>query len=110
MHAINMLFVLLYTRIPNFQIDTFMQTSPQITPHTRSFVHHMLIYICSYALDPSLVGVGGPCNEVHENITECLRGGYLIGAWAVGGEVSIIIKIEIKQQWNLAIYSVTKPK
>ena len=103
-YAINVLFVLLHDIVP-LQMDTFLQTSPQITPHTQSFVHHMLIYICSYSLDPSLVGVGGPCNEVHENITECLRGGYLIGAWAVGGEVRIINNIlKIKRQWNLAIY------
>ena len=65
----------------------FMQTSPLITPHARSFVHHMLIYFCPYALDPSLVGVGGPCNQVHQNISGC-QAGLLIGAWAVGGEVS----------------------
>ena len=68
--------------------DIHIQTSPLITPHTRSFVHHMLIYFCPYALDPSLVGVGGPCSEVHQNITGCLNG-LLIGAWAVGGEVSL---------------------
>jgi hypothetical protein len=49
----------------------------------------MLIYFCPYALDASLVGVGGPCSEVHPNITGCRRG-LPIGAWAVGGEVNLI--------------------
>ena len=72
-----------------FYLLIHIQTSPLITPHTRSFVHHMLIYFCPYALDPSLVGVGGPCyDSVHPNITGCLNG-LLIGAWAVGGEVSL---------------------
>ena len=72
-----------------------LQTSPRITPHARSFVHHMLIYFCPYALDASLVGVGGPCSEVHPNITGCLLG-LSIGAWAVGGEVSIITGVRTR--------------
>ena len=67
---------------------TTIQISPVITPHTRSFIHHMVIYLCPHPLDASLVGVGGPCFDVHQNITGCL-GGLLVGAWAVGGEVSV---------------------
>ena len=48
----------------------------------------MVIYLCPHPLDASLVGVGGPCFDVHQNIAGCL-GGLLVGAWAVGGEVSV---------------------
>ena len=48
----------------------------------------MLIYLCPYALDEDLVGESGPCEEVHQNVSNC-RNGIPFGAWAVGGEVSL---------------------
>lgn len=59
-----------------------------ITPHPTTFVHHMLVYLCDRPLDSLDVGVSGPCNNIDEDVGAC-RGGLLVGAWAVGGEVGL---------------------
>ena len=45
----------------------------------------MLVYLCNElnTTDPD-----GPCHTVSESLSNCLSG-ILIGAWAVGGEVSV---------------------
>ena len=54
---------------------------------SSSYVHHMLIYLCS-SLDETEVGTSAPCEGmVGETVTEC-RSGSLIAGWAVGGAVS----------------------
>ena len=66
-----------------------MQFSPVITPHARSFVHHVIIYQCTSPINESLVGESVPCDQSSEDIANCrARGGFLVAVWAVGGEVS----------------------
>ena len=45
----------------------------------------MLVYLCNElnTTDPD-----GPCHTVSESLSNCLLG-VLIGAWTVGGEVSV---------------------
>ena len=66
----------------------YMQISPVIAPHVREYVHHMLLYLCR-ALPPS----AGRCftGELPYEVNQCARSGTLLAAWAVGGEVIIII-------------------
>ena len=64
-----------------------VQISPAITPHARSFVHHILAYLCPNTLQPSDVGMSRPCHQINESLRSCYVG-VLIGAWAVGGDVS----------------------
>ena len=66
------------------------QVSPTITPNMRDYVHHMLVYLCPAPLDPADVGESTPCHNISDALSNCFSG-LLIGAWAVGGEVSIII-------------------
>ena len=66
-----------------------LQFSPILTSHPRQYVHHILIYLCTNPLTPEEVDVSVPCNELPSNANEC-RGQLLIGAWAVGGEVSCL--------------------
>ncbi len=71
-----------------------IQISPVIAPHVREYVHHMLVYLCTLPL--SSVGQAGSCfsfNEVTYDLLSCTLNGLLIAAWAVGGEVIIIITI-----------------
>ena len=49
-------------------------------------MHHMLVYLC-LELNHTVVGQSAECDSAHVEIQEC-RGGYIIGAWAVGGTVS----------------------
>ena len=66
-----------------------MQFSPVITPHARSFVHHVIIYQCTSPINESLVGESVPCDQSSPDIANCrARGGFLVAVWAVGGEVS----------------------
>ena len=67
-----------------------VQISPVITPHARSFVHHILVYLCSEQLTAEEVGLSEPCSDIVGNANQCRGGGTLVGAWAVGGEVAII--------------------
>ena len=64
------------------------QFSPSITEGNTAFVHHVVIYLC-LGLNNALVGQGAECDSAHIDIQECRRG-YLIGVWAVGGDVSPI--------------------
>ena len=53
----------------------------------EAHVHHLLIYLCN-TINDTHVGNGGDCDgDVADEVEEC-RGGILIAAWAVGGEVS----------------------
>ena len=45
----------------------------------------MLIYLCD---ELNTTAPDGPCHDVDESLNNCFSG-LLIGAWAVGGEVSI---------------------
>ena len=59
-----------------------------MTEGNEAHVHHFLIYLCS-SINETHVGNGGPCDDgVPEAVAAC-RGGTLIAAWAVGGEVSL---------------------
>ena len=49
----------------------------------------MIVFLCS-KLNSTLVNQGGVCDNAQIDIQQC-RGGYLIGAWAIGGEVSCVI-------------------
>ena len=62
------------------------QIAAQITEGNTAYVHHMLMYLCS-ELNHTLVGQSAECDSAHVEIQEC-KGGHLIGAWAVGGNVS----------------------
>ena len=58
-----------------------------MTEGSAAHVHHFLIYVCT-GLNDTHVGNGGDCDDdVANEVQEC-RGGTLIAAWAVGGEVS----------------------
>ena len=58
-----------------------------MTEGNDAHVHHLLIYLCD-GVNDTHVGNGGECDEgVPEAVSAC-RGGTLIAAWAVGGEVS----------------------
>ena len=70
---------------------TCIQFSPVITPHARSFVHHVIIYQCTSPIRESIVGESVPCDQSSEDIANCrARGGFLVAVWAVGGEVSFL--------------------
>ena len=60
-----------------------------ITPGNEKYVHHLLVYLCD-GLDGVELDEGGPCATVDPRIQQCLTR-TLIGAWAVGGEVTIFI-------------------
>ena len=49
----------------------------------------MLVHICD-GLEDSDLGPGGECDDQSDAINRCL-GELLIGTWAVGGTVSVII-------------------
>ena len=54
-------------------------------------MHHLLVYGCAQDLSASKVDTRSPCDiNVNEasNATRACLGGTIIGAWAVGGEVS----------------------
>ena len=61
-----------------------LQVSPLVDEGNEAHVHHMLVYLCNElnTTDPD-----GPCHTVSDSLTNCFSG-LLIGAWAVGGEVS----------------------
>ena len=60
-----------------------------MTEGNEAHVHHLLIYLCN-GLNDIHVGNGGDCEDgVANEVAEC-RGGTIIAAWAVGGEVSCI--------------------
>ena len=65
----------------------FVQFSPLVTKGNDAHVHHLLIYLCD-GLNNTHVGVGGVCDDNVANEVEECRGGTVIAAWAVGGEVS----------------------
>lgn len=49
----------------------------------------MLVYLCSQPLANEEVGNSAPCHILNNNINRCRNvAGLLVGAWAVGGEVS----------------------
>ena len=62
------------------------QFSPIITPGNEPYLHHVLVYICD-GLDGVDITVEGPCSSADQRIQRCLSE-LLVGAWAVGGEVS----------------------
>ena len=59
------------------------QTSPIITENNEEYVHHFLVYLCP----PGQVVTTGSCGNLNESAQAC-RDSTLVGAWAVGGEVS----------------------
>ena len=59
-----------------------------MTEGNDAHVHHLLIYLCE-GLNDTHVGNGGDCEgNVANEVAEC-RGGTIIAAWAVGGEVCL---------------------
>ena len=65
-----------------------MQFSPRITPTNTALVHHIIVYLCG-ALVNVTEGQSSLCvGAVGTSLDEC-RLGVVLGAWAVGGEVSI---------------------
>ena len=69
--------------------------STLVTPGAEDLVHHMLIYLCPMESDGvDTHGVNGECETKGTAIfdeTEKCRGGVLIAAWAIGGEVWSVI-------------------
>ena len=71
------------------------QYSPLIDNDNFAYVHHMLVYICG-GLNETQVNDSGPCQGgVGESLSEC-RFGEIMGAWAVGGEVSKLATLNIE--------------
>ena len=67
-----------------------IQFSPVLTPHSRSFVHHVVVYQCTLPINESLVGESVPCHQSSSDIANCrARGGFSVAVWAVGGEVGL---------------------
>lgn len=64
-----------------------LQFSPILTDHPRTYVHHVLTYLCSSPLEDDEVGLSVPCDQLPARVNQC-RGQLLVGAWAVGGDVS----------------------
>ena len=63
-----------------------------MTEGNEAHVHHLLVYLCD-GLSEAHVGNGGDCRDgVANEVVEC-RGGTLIAAWAVGGEVSVYARV-----------------
>ena len=63
-----------------------------ISPHTRSYVHHVLIYICTMPLADEDVDVSVSCFDVDQFPTVGIcQQSTIIGGWAVGGEVGTIM-------------------
>ena len=52
-------------------------------------MHHLVVYVCDGLDGLDLEAEQGPCNSINSTIRSCLTG-LLIGAWAVGGEVSVL--------------------
>ena len=72
-----------------------LQYSPLIVDDNSAYVHHMLVYICA-TLNETEVNDSAPCfGGVGESLNEC-RSGELIGAWAVGGEVSKVATLNVE--------------
>ena len=76
----------------NYLVSIFtlkLQFGPIVTEGNEAHVHHLVIYTCE-GLNETHLGNGGDCegNDVGNEIADC-RGGTLIAAWAVGGEVSL---------------------
>ena len=66
-----------------------MQYAQVLTPHSRAFVHHILVYICPQPLGEDDAGVSVPCaNLTSRSILSCNQGVFL-GGWAIGGEVIV---------------------
>lgn len=61
-----------------------------ISSHVRSYVHHLLIYLCITPLADADVGVSVSCGDINDDqfptVAEC-QASTVIGGWAVGGEV-----------------------
>ena len=67
-----------------------LQFGPIVTEGNEAHVHHLAIYMCSGLNETLHVGNGGECEEgVANEVAEC-RGGTIIAAWTVGGEVCYI--------------------
>ena len=62
-----------------------MQFGPVIPPATMRYVHHIIVYLCSN-LGHTHVGASSEC----ENANIPCR--TVIAAWAVGGEVSTVMR------------------
>ena len=65
-----------------------LQLSPIITEGNEAHVHHLVIYLCS-GLNDTYVGTSGVCTEAIGDEVNTCRGGTIIGAWTIGGEVSL---------------------
>lgn len=63
----------------------------------------MLVYLCTDPLNPANVGESGPCHTVSDAVSDC-RGGLLIGAWAVGGEVCELVSTLTLKGSKLVLY------
>lgn len=68
-------------------VSPALQFSPAISKNSSRYVHHILIYLCTN-LNHTHVGASVECDNANAAISLCWGGGTLIGAWAVGGEVS----------------------
>ena len=56
----------------------------------EAHVHHLLVYLCT-GINDTHIDSGGVCDEeVGDEVNDC-RGGSVIAAWAVGGEVGLTI-------------------
>ena len=72
----------------NVFLTIILQFAPSITPHARSFVHHIIVTQCPQVLRDDQVGLSMPCDDFPDDVRVCQTGiGY--GGWAVGGEVGI---------------------
>ena len=82
--------------VPFINCSPLPQYSPLIDNENFAYVHHMLVYLCG-GLNETQVNDSGPCQGgVGESLNECRRG-EIIGAWAVGGEVSKLAALNVEQ-------------
>ena len=67
-----------------------LQFSPVFSESSAQYVHHSVVYICS-DLDHTHVGASSECADSHIDISLCRGSTGLIGVWAVGGNVSVVL-------------------
>ena len=53
-------------------------------------VHHILVYKCAELTTPDSKNANGPCDDIHEEASDCKRN-LLIAGWAVGAGVCVVL-------------------
>lgn len=79
-----------------------MQFSPVFSESSAQYVHHGVVYLCS-DLNHTHVGASSECADSHIDITLCRGSTGLIGVWAVGGDVSVSLILDIVYNHNIML-------